>query len=195
VRCGVVAVGDLLRRRCRRLAANIVTVNGTVATSERLRLRRWEIRDAETLHAICSDDAVVRYLGGRPWTSADAESFVEDMRSRAASGSPETWAVEELGTAELIGWCGFARTNAPWLRSDFVIEIGWTLARTRWGQGLATEAAHVALGLGRRLHDASRVVSKCHEANAASERVMQRIGMTQVGIVKGGTSKTLLYRF
>jgi RimJ/RimL family protein N-acetyltransferase len=107
-------------------------------------------------------------------------------------GSPETWAVEESGTGELIGWCGFARTNVPWLRGDLVIEVGWALARSRWGQGFATEAALAVLDLD--IYDRSRVIAKCHEANARSEAVMRRIGMSRVGVVKDADKTRVLYR-
>jgi RimJ/RimL family protein N-acetyltransferase len=86
---------------------------------------------------------------------------------------------------ELIGTCGFAGTNMPWLRFDYVIEVGWTLGRRWWGRGLATEAAKAALQVGLSRYPTERFISKCHIDNTASERVMLRIGMERVGIVRG----------
>lgn len=165
-----------------------------VAETPRIRLREWRRDDAVALHVICGDLDVVRYLEGRPWSAEMAAHFLDDMLTRRELGAPETWAVEDSATRELIGWCGFARTNAPWMRNDFVIEIGWTLARACWGMGLATDAAKAALGL--ELFDPSRIISKCHAENLRSEAVMQRIGMHRVGQVHARRDcETTLYRF
>jgi RimJ/RimL family protein N-acetyltransferase len=165
-----------------------------VSEGERVRLRDWRREDRAALQVICSDLDVVRYLGGVPWTPDDTSEFLDDMLTRRELGAPETWAVEDSATGDLIGWSGFARTNAPWMRYDLVIEIGWTLARAYWGLGLATEAARAALDLD--LFDPSRIISKCHAENARSEAVMSRIGMRRVGEVRARRDcGTTLYRF
>jgi RimJ/RimL family protein N-acetyltransferase len=157
-------------------------------------LRQWHREDDVTLQKICSDPEVVRYLGGAPWTLDDTSGFLDDMLTRRGLGAPETWAVEDSATNDLVGWCGFARTNAPWMRYDLVIEIGWTLARSCWGLGLATEAARAALDL--QLFDPARIISKCHADNVRSEAVMLRIGMRRVGQVRARSEcGTTLYRF
>jgi [ribosomal protein S5]-alanine N-acetyltransferase len=165
-----------------------------VGETPRLRLREWHRQDGVSLQGICGDLEVVRYLGGSPWTADDTREFLDDMLTRRELGAPETWAIEDLATGRLIGWCGFARTNAPWLRYDLVIEIGWTLARSCWGLGLATEAARAALDL--ELFDPARIISKCHAENSRSEAVMRRIGMHRVGEVRARYDcGTTLYRF
>ena len=56
------------------------------------------------------------------------------------------------------------------------IEIGWTVARERWGEGIATRlgqhalAGAVALGL-------ERTVAYTRIDNAASRRVMEKLGL------------------
>ena len=165
-----------------------------VVETARLRLREWQREDGAALQLICSDPQVVRYLGGASWTPDDTSEFIDDMLTRRELEAPETWAVEDSANDDLIGWCGFARTNAPWMRYDLVIEIGWTLARSRWGLGLATEAARAALDL--QLFDPARIISKCHAENAQSEGVMRRIGMRRVGQVRARREcGTTLYRF
>ena len=84
----------------------------------------------------------------------------------------------------------------PGFRFDFVVEIGWTLAREWWGRGLATEAARAALDVGLERYPRERIISKCHIENTASERVMRRIGLRRVGIVQGnGRDPTVVCRF
>ncbi len=56
-------------------------------------------------------------------------------------------------------------------------EIGWTIHPDLWGRGYASEAAHAMLEFAFRTCGAHRVVAFCNAHNAASERVMQKIGM------------------
>jgi ribosomal-protein-alanine N-acetyltransferase len=67
------------------------------------------------------------------------------LETPSPSGETTTWAIRLRETGELIGTCGFAGTNMPWLRFDTVIEVGWTLGEQWWGRGLATEAASAAV--------------------------------------------------
>lgn len=155
-----------------------------VAATERLVLDRWTDDDAVPLARIGTIE-VVRYLGGVPWTLATARQSIDQWRGIDERLGVTTWAVRLRGTGELIGTCGFAGTSVPWLRAGYVIEIAWTLGRRWWGQGFATEAAQAALGVGLGRYAPERIVAKCHVDNAASERVMHRIGMERVGIVQG----------
>jgi ribosomal-protein-alanine N-acetyltransferase len=72
----------------------------------------------------------------------------------------------------LIGICGLQR-----LPEGPDVEIGWWLAPTHWGQGLATEAARHALAYGFEVSNLERIVAIAHPANRDSLRVMERIGM------------------
>jgi RimJ/RimL family protein N-acetyltransferase len=58
------------------------------------------------------------------------------------------------------------------------LEVGWLLARDRWGQGLATEAGHAALGYAFDTLGAEHVISVIHPDNAASIRVAAKLGET-----------------
>jgi RimJ/RimL family protein N-acetyltransferase len=82
------------------------------------------------------------------------------------------WSVVERGSRLLIGHCGLQR-----LGQTGEIEIGWWLARDRWGQGLATEAARRVLAFAWEEVHLPRIVSIVQPANTASIGVMKRIGM------------------
>lgn len=166
-----------------------------VARTGRIALERFRDADALQLADIGTAE-VVRYLGGTPWTTQTALESIALYREIEERLGITTWAVRTVDSHQLIGTCGFAGTNAGWLRFDFVIEIGWTIAQPWWGQGLATEAAMAALAVGLRRFGREQIVSKCHIANAASERVMHRIGMRRVGVVRGGwPAPTIVCRF
>jgi RimJ/RimL family protein N-acetyltransferase len=63
-------------------------------------------------------------------------------------------------------------------------EIGWLVQREHWGQGIATEAARAVLDFAFRILNAHRVVAFCHAQNAASERIMLKLGMKREGLLR-----------
>jgi RimJ/RimL family protein N-acetyltransferase len=164
-----------------------------LATTPRLRVRAWRADDAPSLAALGSDVEVVRYLGGVPWSVDDATRLISSWEEIDQSLGVTTWACEDRASGVLVGYCGFARTNAAWLRSD-IVEIGWLVARDRWGEGLATEAAEAVLPLGLARFPPSRIVSKCDVRNAASERVMRKLGLRRAGVVRRPQDLTVVYR-
>ena len=164
-----------------------------VALTDRLIVRTWADEDAEPLAAIGADPDVVRYLGGAPWSIADARSMIALFREIGDTLGVTTWALEDRESGSLVGHCGFARTNAEFLRPE-IVEIGWTLDRRRWGEGLATESARALMPRALELFDPWRIVSKCHVENVASERVMQRLGLRRAGTVRRSGDYTVIYR-
>lgn len=152
-------------------------------TTSRLVVRHWLDTDVEPLAEMGSDPEFVRYLRGTPWSREDAADVIEANRRMDAEIGVTMWALEDGDTGRLVGYCGFGSTNAACLRPD-LIEIGWALDRRRWGEGLATEAAAAVLPMGIDRFGRDRIVSKCHVDNAASERVMHRIGLRRVGLFR-----------
>ena len=72
----------------------------------------------------------------------------------------------------MIGFCGLQP-----LAETPEIEIGWWLARDRWNQGLATEAAREALRDGFERAHLERVVAVAMPANRASIHIMEKLRM------------------
>jgi ribosomal-protein-alanine N-acetyltransferase len=60
-------------------------------------------------------------------------------------------------------------------------EVGWAVHPEDWGKGYATEAAWYLLDWGFRELNIHRMVAFCHASNAASVRVMEKLGMHQDG--------------
>jgi RimJ/RimL family protein N-acetyltransferase len=164
-----------------------------VTETSRLSLERASPEDVAALVGIGTPE-VVRFLGGTPWTEASVLDDLALWRTIEDRLGITTWVVRLRETGEVIGICGFAGTNQPWLRFDVVIEVGWTLGRPWWGQGMATEAAQAAIAVGLDLYPRERFIAKCHVDNAASERVMHRMGMRRVGLVHHRNT-TIICRF
>lgn len=148
-----------------------------------LRLRRWQRGDDAPFAALNADPEVMAHfpaLRGRTESLAEARAL--DRRFDADGFGP--WAVEEAG--RFVGFVGGMRIMRPMPfpggeRPGDCVEIGWRLARSAWGRGIATRAARAALSdlFGRC--GIATVVSYTALGNTASRRVMERLGMVADG--------------
>ena len=143
----------------------------------RLILRPWRPSDLPPYAALNADPDVLRwYPSTMTREQSDAQAaFLQLHIERHGFGF---WAVEAPGVAPFIGFVGLEHLDFP---APFApaVEIGWRLAREHWGRGYATEAAKAALRDGFGRLGLSEIVSYAVLGNAASFRVMKRIGMTR----------------
>ena len=156
--------------------------------SERLIFREWCDEDLPAFHRICSDARVMEFVGhGQPWSLETTEHFI----SRATGSLQEfgfcQWPLIHKADAVLNGYCGFVQTaDGP--------EIGWRLAPDYWGQGLATEAARMALEHGFQELGFQRVIATVQVANAASIRVIEKLGMQHESSFQRNGREVLVYQ-
>jgi RimJ/RimL family protein N-acetyltransferase len=89
-------------------------------------------------------------------------------------------------TGVLIGSCGL-RLGGIEERIDHSAHegiLGYDLDPTQWGHGYATEAAHALLRFGFETLGLHRVWTYHVADNRRSERVMERLGFTQEGLLR-----------
>jgi len=154
--------------------------------TERFNLRGWGEADTDFVFDLYSRWEVQRYIGRVPRVMEDRSEAVERVARNAAFNHPiyGIWAIEDRESGHLAGALMLKELPASGptepLQPSGEIEIGWHLHPDWWGKGVATEAA------GRVLEHAfasglTRVVAVIQPANAASQRVATRIGMTHQG--------------
>lgn len=140
----------------------------------RLRLRRLRAGDLQAFQAYRGDPELGRYQGWQPMDDTAALAFLLDMAG-CAFCAPGSWF--QLGIARheddgLVGDIGIH------LHADGrSAEIGFTLARAAQGQGLASEAVRAAVNLIWAHTAAERVVGITDTRNAASVRLLRRVGL------------------
>ncbi|MGA2741684.1 MAG: GNAT family N-acetyltransferase [Bryobacteraceae bacterium] len=133
----------------------------------------WEVDDWLQFRAIAADPDVMRYIGdGKPWPAERARQFVERQITLFDERAFCLWKLL-FKDGGFIGFCGLQ----PLPETCEEIEIGWWLARSWWGRGLATEAARAALRDGFERAGLARIVAIAQPANAASIGVMRKLGM------------------
>jgi len=153
-------------------------VAGEILTP-RLRLRRWRQDDLGPLTAIFAEPEVWRFPFGRGFTPDETEGFLaRRLVAQDREGSSPA-AAEDRETGRLIGYVGLSVPE--WLPEVLpAVEVGWRLAPSFWGRGLATEGARAALDHGFTEMGLSEVISVYEPENVASGRVMARVGMRLV---------------
>lgn len=146
----------------------------TILETERLILRTWSLDDAEDGFKIWSDPEVMLYVGtGRPNENVEqTRAWVGRMMVHQEKYGYGFWAVIEKRSGQLIGSCGMGRhpDDGP------LIEFGYTLARSRWGRGYATEAAAACLRHAFENLRLSELAASVDSRNIASQRVLEKIG-------------------
>lgn len=84
------------------------------------------------------------------------------------------WALVESATREVIGYCGLTRYGDIGGRPE--IEVGYRLARSCWGRGLATEAVQAVCQHASGSLGCTRLVALVDPDNRASARVARKAG-------------------
>jgi RimJ/RimL family protein N-acetyltransferase len=146
-------------------------------STPRLLLRRWCAADREPFAQLNSDPAVMEHLPAL-LTRAESDGLIARIEAGFEERGYGLWAVELRATGGLVGFAGL---EVPSFAAHFTpaVEIGWRLARSAWGQGYATEAAKASLAFGFEQAGIGEIVSFTSTANARSQAVMRRLGMTR----------------
>ena len=141
--------------------------------TSRLILRPFAEEDAQDLYAYASHPEVGPPAGWKPH-----ESLAESLEVIRTIFQPSnTLAVVLRKTGRVIGSAGFVDKHEPGLGLPSE-EIGYSLARDCWGQGLIPEAVkeiirHAFADLGYQA-----LWAAYYDGNRKSKRVMQKCGMT-----------------
>jgi RimJ/RimL family protein N-acetyltransferase len=145
--------------------------------TERLLLRPARIDDLDTWCAI-SRDAEEAWFGAPSSTLEDARANLAKHIAHHGQHGFGLWAVELRATREMIGATGLTH-----LDDGPEIEVGYRFLREHWGNGYATEAALAAIGFGLDELRLERIVAVTLPTNRASQDVMEKCGLTFVGIM------------
>ena len=157
----------------------------TQLTTPRLRLEPYTDAHLDALNALNSDPDVYRYLSGKPETRDETQAVIERVKARWIEIGYSWWALMDRTSGELVGaGClqNLRREKTPLPDPTCPLEIGWRLRQDRWGRGLASEAAAAIADFGFQTRGANELLAVCFPENAASARVMARIGMQPQGL-------------
>lgn len=144
-----------------------------VVKTDRLILRGFEPEDIDRLAEILGDPLVMRYMpGSKPWPRKWAERELRSIIEHWVQHGYGRWAVVDGEDGNMIGWCGLG-----FLEELGETEVAYLLDKDYWNRGYATEAARFSLRFGFEEVGLDRIIALAFPENAASRRVMEKIGM------------------
>ena len=147
----------------------------------RVRLRDFRPSDTDDVFRYASDPVVTRAAGWAPHrTPFDSMAYIQ--RCLAHDWGPITFAVEYLAEARVVGVVDIRIVS----RFRALGEIGYTLARPYWGQGLNVEAGRLLLEYGFAHLGLRRIQAVCATGNRRSYRTMEKLGMLRDRVILGG---------
>ena len=149
--------------------------------SERLLVRLVSAADLPPLLEVNSSQEVTALLPYATWSSmADAEAWLERMKSTQATGLALQFVAVLKSTGTAIGTCLLFRFEEGSARA----ELGYALGRAHWGQGLMREALVALIDCSFRTMGLRRLEAEVDARNAASARLLNRLGFTKEGLLR-----------
>lgn len=153
----------------------------TILETHRLILRELTEADAEFIFELLNEPSWIQYIGDRHiHTLEDARAYIRN--GPAASYKKNGFGLYLIAlkeTGESIGMCGLIRREGL---DD--VDIGYALLPRFWSKGYAVEAAQAVKEYARDVIGLKRLVAIVDPTNAASIRVLERIGLRYEKMVR-----------
>jgi RimJ/RimL family protein N-acetyltransferase len=148
----------------------------TVIETDRLRLERWDDAHFLRFARFMRNPEVIRYIRRRP---LDAREALEQHEHSLADWEAYGFGKRAVIEAETGAWLGFIELSlvGPGKGSrDDDVEIGYFIEPSRWGEGIATEAAFALRDEAFGRCELSELIGRCRVENVASSRVLEKVG-------------------
>ncbi len=149
--------------------------------TERLILRPLRMSDARDMYAYAQDPEVSRHVLWSAHTSIfQTRAFLRSAIRQYRRGEPGSFAIVLKASGHMIGTVGFM-----WIDREYKsAEVGYSLGRAYWNQGIMTEALRAVVAYGFDQLGLNRIEAQHETDNPASGRVMAHVGMRQEGILR-----------
>lgn len=166
--------------------------------TERLQLRPFTRGDVDAVYSYRSREDVCRFLFDEPMSRQTCAETIQARISQLGleeEGDRIVLAVERKADGELIGEVSLIWRSVESRQA----EIGYIFNPVAQGQGFASEAARALMDVGFAGAGMHRIYARCDARNAASARVMERLGMRREAhfrdhvLVKGKWDEEYIY--
>lgn len=158
--------------------------------SDRLTLAPATAADVPALHTHWTDPEVRRYLwDGRIVSVAEVEDVIRTSDALFRRHAAGLWTVRRKTDRELVGCGGFWEYHEP-----PELEILLSISPSYWGIGYAQEAASILMDYAFDTLGFAAVQGSADTPNAASLRLMRRLGMRPAGFRPGEFGRIEVFR-
>lgn len=161
-----------------------------VLETPRLLLRPFVLSDSSEVQRLAGAPEVADTTLNlpHPYGEGVAEAWIGSHAARFAEGAGVNYAITLRADGALMGSVGLLVT-----RRHRRAELGYWLGVPFWGRGYMTEAAGALVQCGFSLLDLHKIEAARMTRNPASGRVMEKIGMTREGLLRGHVFKNGVY--
>ena len=153
----------------------------------RLLLRAFTLDDAADVQRLAGDRIIAdtTRVVPHPYLDGMAEDWIKTHEDPSKATLQIQLAVEEVATGSLAGAISLVDLN----HQDSRAEMGYWIGQPYWGKGYCTEASQTLLNYAFNALELHRVTAKYLRRNPASGRVLEKIGMTQEGVLRRHNKK------
>ncbi len=110
----------------------------------------------------------------------DAEKLLGEIRSLFRSRTLFQWGVARVEDDAVLGTCTLARLDAK----HRIAEVGFALARDRWGRGYMKEALPLMIDFAFSRLGLRRLEADVDPRNIAALGLLERFGFKQEGLLR-----------
>jgi RimJ/RimL family protein N-acetyltransferase len=159
--------------------------------SERLRYVPVAPALLDAFHALVQDPHIRRYLmDGQVFPREWSEARIRESEALFEREGVGLWLADERATDALVGFCGFV--EFPALHPG--PELVYALRERYCGRGYANEMARASIRQAWTRGGLGEIVTSVDEINAASLRVLEKLGFERCGSRPGAFGPTILLR-
>lgn len=174
----MILTNTTLRLEDHQMEVGIFTNMNVVVETERLLLRTFTELDTNLVYELNIDPDVTRYTHDPVRGLAHASEILEKViLPQYALYNHGRWAVHLKPGLQFLGWCGLK--YRPELNE---IDLGYRFKKEAWGKGYAKEAAWASIKYGFEKLGLKQITGRAEIDNPASWKVLEKCGMTYVGI-------------
>lgn len=147
----------------------------------RLLLRPFELSDAPDVQRLAGDRDIADTTLNipHPYKNGDAEEWISTHEPGFEKGELCNFAIVLSDTDELIGAIGLTVVKR-FQRA----EMGYWIGKPYWNRGYCTEACEAVLEFGFTELNLNRIYATYLTRNPASGRIMEKLGMTNEGLIR-----------
>lgn len=151
-----------------------------VLSTSRLILRALRTSDLDDLYEYASDPEIDQYVPWEHYKNIDeARENLNEFLEEYKKDGFGAWGIEHRTDKKLIGITNISIPH----RINRRVEVGYTISRTYWGKGYATEAIQAVIHFGFETMKLVRIEAVVLPENLASARVLEKSGMQFEGIL------------
>jgi ribosomal-protein-alanine N-acetyltransferase len=159
--------------------------------SERLRYSELGPGNFYGFHSLVQNDHIRRYLfDGQVLAIEWSKESIRMSQSLFERRGVGIWMVHHKVTGEFIGFCGFSEIATVHSEPQLVYAIVHRFV----GMGYATEMAGAAIAEARRHEGFATIIASVDEVNAASLRILEKLGFDRIETLQGAFGNMFLLR-